>query len=277
MKTILLLFTLTLLAACGAEPLPNDMPAEQSQAAETYYYATDGIGSLPNSLTKFCMLTMFSNHNGAELSTWWPNGVFKNGALVMAADSTLYSKVYSSAAPPDRTSTAMARCHDFADYGFGPNAKRSTSSNNLHFLWNTSSGENMVFGDKGLWDTGNFCYLNGFDSMSDPNEDASVYWTAGTGRWWLTVAGYPKFGAYAKCVRPDRSFQRLGPYAVWNEGTAVGPEVANTVCGFSRFHGDMDNSFGYIYQESGHWKMLFEGPPAWYGDSSVEMRCARFQ
>jgi hypothetical protein len=281
MKRVLLLF-LTVMISCGNAPDTTEDIDQASQAATTHYTVNDGSIALPNTSTKFCRLTGSTSKGGHWSASQWPNTAYKNGSVIVGEPPSLLAKVYGPAAmPPTRMAGATAACSDYSTFLFGPNAFHSLPQHNLNFIWSTAVGQNFVTDDKPLWDLGSICYVNGFDSMSHTNEEILVYPYIPDNRWYFRASGYSKLSAFAKCVYPNRSFTSHGPYELTATGVVQGPTVtARSFCAFTKLKGNMDDTYAYIYQENGYWKLTAEFfNPGWYGgdgDHAIAMTCWKF-
>lgn len=238
---------------------------EQSQAATTLHLVQNGSVSLPWSATKFCRMTMMSGTGGHAGSPTWPNGKHKFGAAFSAYPPSLNAYPHNNSLG---TATATAYCNDFSDFSFGPSASQSGDAPEYYFLWNTSYGQDPVWGTMSLWNhPAGFCYLNGVGHMSHGNETAHVYPSGGL--WYLAAYGYPTMGASAKCIFPNRSFTISATFSVTPGDIKFGPLVGNSVCAFTKISGSLDDGWAQIRQQSGRWAIETSGV-------SAEMTCAVF-
>jgi len=281
-----LLLCIVLLAACGNAPEATPTE-EQSQAVVSMHVSTNNIVTMQSAGNRFCRMTEFDNKGGHLSSPQWPNGKWKGGAFAWAADGAtpstnglLQAVPYGGPAqPPTRTSTAKASCYAFSDWGFGWAASQSRPSENLYLLWDTSYGQEFVSLSVGLWQAEDvFCYLNGFDSMSQPGESLIV--RQSEGQWWLSGQGYPRLGGWAKCIFPHRHFTIAGPYRAVSGGanaTVSGPSMVNSFCALTMIAGDADQGSASIFFQSGVWKL--NATQQDFGQTHqliVEMTCAVF-
>lgn len=287
MKRILLYTIILFAVACGsAAPTADDNVDQTQQESTTYYSVSNGYRSLPTSSTKFCRLTSAASKGGHNLSDTWSTWIedypfwpYKRGTLVSAA-SSLWAKVYGGASLPSRTASANATCNDFSDFGFGPQASRSSANDGLWLSWPATWGDETVSEDASLWYISAWCYLNGWESVSSFSESVSVYRFPAGGLNYIQAYGWPGLTAHATCVFPDRYWEHMGPYTRNEEGVTVGPPAdGKTICAFMSVQGNMDDTLTYIYEEGGYWKLLVQNldpNDSEYWKRKVQMTCARF-
>jgi hypothetical protein len=274
-KVFLLLFTLTVLAACGDAvtssipsidpPEADDAIGEQTQEVTSAHSAMNGTGSMmpPGATTwpasRFCVLQSAGSVNGSAGAPLWPNGKPKSGSFIEAYPPTLTSNSFVNSGTG--TTTAWAKCFDNADYGItggrspdaihadfsvkvdasagatpnDPTGHDSTPFAGEHFVWKT------------LWSDQAFCYINHINSLNSANRWSQVDAPkAGTPNWAVVARGTATVGTGAQCVHPNSSAYRfLGTFSVPSGSIVWGPPVNRVICFFMKL-GNLANGFSQI-------------------------------
>ena len=251
-----------LAVGCGSRTI--DVTEETTQEATFGYSAHDGTTTMPTTSTRFCVAYYFAGAGGHTGSPLWPNGKPKEGAVFSAFPPSLTALPYNTSLGD---SDAYGECVDFSNFGFGAAASQSSDTNPFYILWNLSHGQNLHTGTREMWFyPESFCYLNGVNGLSASNEEGIV--TPWSNHWYLYAGGHPALGSSGKCVFPNKPVTHLGPYlATGGGGVTWGPSTAQTICGFSRITGNLDDGWVWINKVSGQYTVQASA------GITAEMRC----
>jgi len=282
MKRMLILITLTLLVACGAEPstpptthdgareaaekiffeLRDATPPPVRMAARpllhdpdpVYYAAWNSQTTIPQQHTNgsACYIVNAQGSSGYAGQPTWPNGQPKDSAnwyFERYFPSTM-NVVSSQYLDGVGTKVAMVACSPLTDFNnIGTTYQHSYS---FYRTIGNGYGQGPYDVEAQLFDTNSFCYLMHLGGLTHSGAAEYVYQKAHAGSptgyyWYLRHAGTgANFAAQANCVWLGRPVPYQNRYVAYTNQPAWLDENPSHACFITGVWGDLNNGAVWI-------------------------------